>query len=571
MANIPTVALSAVPAAGALGPMANEGTANAVNQAITQAGGALGQIANQIFNIAQKRQEHINKGILANEEVIFENTQQAIMKNAEDNRGNPEKLTAMADSTWTQYEAGRAKRAVDQGYTRDMRDGLDNRFSVGIARFNTVFKGKVQGLEIQKANSYILARAQKKASQGDLPGAYDTIDEMNVFADQKAELKQTFGINDIINKTNSHFNTLSQQPLAFQIAGYDEVAKHFTAKGKDGSYVFKGYEDKDGNLIRILPVETRNQIVSKALAELEQAGNQEISNIKPVLKVFEENGNVAGSKVLIQKVLAGDISQATADKYASIFSSSVAAGEQDRAQKQLPDSRRQEATYQTLLGKIDEATTEQITQQIKLGGITEDQGKRLMGIMNTRAITEMDPATQLMTNRGFMYAGNDPRKFLDKYAKDNADINREGSVKSKSELLKAINDSPVSAEAKRRMTARAIQLFEADFRDVYQSTAPIKKGGMMESIGNIFHRSTKRAISPREADVRSLVYRNMRVAGDLGQPYTIDYLIEAERGITSHFENKANGEPQHAQLENSLKDRLANLTGQAIVRESLFP
>ena len=31
------------------------------------------------------------------------------------------------------------------------------------------------------------------------------------------------------------------------------------------------------------------------------------------------------------------------------------------------------------------------------------------------------------------------------------------------------------------------------------------------------------------------------------------------------------GEPQHAQLEKSLKDRLANLTGQAIVRESLFP
>ena len=89
--------------------MANEGTANAVNKAITQAGGAIGQIANQIFNIAQKRQEHINKGILANEEVIFENTQQAIMKNAEDNRGNPEKLTAMADSTWTQYEGGDEK------------------------------------------------------------------------------------------------------------------------------------------------------------------------------------------------------------------------------------------------------------------------------------------------------------------------------------------------------------------------------------------------------------------------------------------------------------------------------
>jgi len=66
MPKIPTVALSALPMAGALGPMASENTANAVNQSIAQAGGALGQIATQIFNIAQKRQEHINKGILAN-------------------------------------------------------------------------------------------------------------------------------------------------------------------------------------------------------------------------------------------------------------------------------------------------------------------------------------------------------------------------------------------------------------------------------------------------------------------------------------------------------------------------
>lgn len=351
-----------------------------------------------------------------------------------------------------------------------------------------------------------------------------------------------------------------------QIQQYAQVANYFTDKDEKGNYTFDGYKDNNGETVGSLPLATRNQIVAKANAQLAQAQNQELSNIKPVLKVFEENGNELGNQALQQSILAGNISQATADRYASTFSATAAVGEQDRVKKGLPKLLTQEAKYQTLLNDVDKLTTEQVTRQVEAEGISPEQGKRLIGVINTNAMSQMDPENRLVTDRGLLYVGDDPRTFLQKYAKDNKDINKEGSIADKERLLKAINDAPMAVETKRRMTSQAIELFTIDFRESYKSPAPTKKGGFL----SILHRGTKREIAPREADVRSLVYRNMRVLGDLGKPYTIDYLIQAERDITSHFENKQNGEMQHAALEKTLKDRLASFSGQAIVRENLF-
>jgi len=566
MPKIPTVALSALPMAGALGPMASENTANAVNQSIAQAGGALGQIATQIFNIAQKRQEHINKGILANEEVIFEKTQQQIMRNAEENRGKPETLMEMNRVTWDQYGTDRAKRATSQRYTREMIDGLNNRYSVGIERHNTMFAAKVQGIQIQQANSWIMGRAEQKASQGDIPGAFAELENMNVFPAEKADLKEKFALNDIVNKVNTQFNSIGQGSTSMQIQQYAQVANYFTDKDEKGNYTFDGYKDNNGETVGSLPLATRNQIESKAMSLLSQAKNQEMANIKPILEVFEKNGSKLGNQALQQSILAGNITQETADSYASIFSSEAARGERKRVKKGLPKLLTQEAKYQTLLNDVDKLTTEQVTRQVEAEGISPEQGKRLIGVINTNAMSQMDPENRLVTDRGLLYVGDDPRTFLQKYAKDNKDINKEGSIADKERLLKAINDAPMAVETKRRMTSQAIELFTIDFRESYKSPAPTKKGGFL----SILHRGTKREIAPREADVRSLVYRNMRVLGDLGKPYTIDYLIQAERDITSHFENKQNGEMQHAALEKTLKDRLASFSGQAIVRENLF-
>lgn len=571
MPKIPTVALSALPMAGALGPMANEGTANAVNQSIAQAGSALGQVANQIFNIAQKRQEHINKGILANEEVIFEKTQQEIMRQAEENRANPEKIPAMAEATWAQYNAGRDKRAAEQGYTREIADTLSNRYSVGIERFNTMFAAKVQGIQIQQANGRFMSLAEQKASQGDLPGAFEELNKLNVFPAEMADLKEKFALKDIVDKTNAAFNSIGQGSPSMQIEQYTQLANYFTAKDEKGNFTFNGYNDNDGNAVGTLPLETRNQIVAKANALLAQAQNQELSNIKPVLKVFEENGNELGNQALQQAVLAGNISQATADRYASTFSATATVGQQERTLKdqevQKATMRRQNSAFEALSSERN-LTTERITQNVESEAISPEQGKRLMGVVTSTAISQLDPANPLLTDRGDLYMGTDPRTYLQSYIAKNKDINKEGTVADKEKLLQAINDSPLSAEAKRRITREALDFFTIDFRDAYKSTAPIKKGGLDNFF---FHRGTRREISPREADVRSFVYRNMRNQGDLGKPFTISFLIEAERQITSHFENKNNGEVQHAALEKGLEYRAQNFSGHAIVHESLFP
>jgi len=575
--------------AGALGPMASENTANAVNQSIAQAGGALGQISTQIFNIAQKRQEriddiaekrqqHINKGILANEEVIYEKTQQQIMLSLEQNRSNPEKVLDISSETWRQFYIDLEKRATDQNYPRELTDTLKSRSSVNIERLNTNLMGKVHGMQVQQSNDRLMSRAEQHLSNDDLLAAKNEIEKMDDFQDKKREKMQGVFQRWIVNTANLQFNDVSQQSTSSQINLLNQMLKSYTEKDKNGEYVYNQYKDQNGEVLRyedgepigFVPMEVRNQIATKAMSLLSQAKNQEMANIKPILEVFEENGSKLGNQALQQSILAGNITQETADSYASIFSSEAARGEENRVKEGLPKLVTQEAKYQSLSNKGQDLTTEEITDNVKNQAISEEQGKRLMGRVVSTATAELNPANPLLDSQRNVYLGTDPRTYLQSYIKKNKDLNVEGKVEDKVTLLQAINDFPLGAEAKRRITREALEFFTIDFRESYKSTAPSGKAGVFDFLVGSKHRSTKREISPSEADVRSLVYRNMRNIGDLGQPFTIFYLIQAERQITSHFENKANGIQQHIALQKELEYALGNVVGRGIVIELLF-
>jgi len=227
--------------------MLDEGRMNAKYRGLESVGQALQQVGQIAFNYAMRGQEQTNKGILAGEENLRMETSAGIQKAMLETPDAPETWTKVRESAWTSYEKGREKRRAEQGWSPRVVEADTRGYQDYRARADTEFGLEESKAHIRKANSQIEANAQLKLRAGDYQGFVASMDQMDLFPDQR-EAKVRAGLEEGMYKTaNNRLDAISTLPPKQAIAESKMFIAEITAKDeKTGS--FANYEYPRGGL-----------------------------------------------------------------------------------------------------------------------------------------------------------------------------------------------------------------------------------------------------------------------------------------------------------------------------------
>jgi len=199
---MPTIAIpnySAVsPATG--GARVDAQAAAAPFGALAQAGGQIANVGQMLGQIALERQQHVNQGILANEDTIRRNTFAEIQEYAAQNQGQPEAWDKFAKQKWQEYQNGRTSRAEADGWGPDVKESDELQMKEFSSRANIAFDAERSKALVRQSNARLEANAVTLMSSGDEAGAMKSIGDMNLFEDQRKTVA-----NRVIYQTISGF------------------------------------------------------------------------------------------------------------------------------------------------------------------------------------------------------------------------------------------------------------------------------------------------------------------------------------------------------------------------------
>jgi hypothetical protein len=389
MPTIPTVALSAVPQAPTLGPRADAGAFNATNRAITEAGGALAGVGEMLGRFAMAKQAQVNKGLLAAEETVRMETAAQVQAYAAQNADKPETWDKFHADTWKAYEKGRATRAKEQGWGPDVR-AQDDALAKGYMAETTIrFRAQKDAALIRQSNTRLMGNAQAKLRGGDYEGYLATVEQMNLFPDQKeAMIRQ--GLEEGLYKTaNNELDTIRDLPPAQAVQAYDDFKRALNEK--DGK-AFKNYEHEKGGLslggrvnlesmanARVREAQRQMNITGQRLVSEMRLGRATLADVKAAVDAGEIDMETA-------KALAPDLQLAAEERTAK-----QAAKAQELAQQQGAKADRLRDRAVTP-GRVGDVGARDIERQVALGEISPEQGAQLQAELQQAARAEQASA-----------------------------------------------------------------------------------------------------------------------------------------------------------------------------------
>lgn len=246
MANIPTIALSGVPA-HQLGVKADAGPLMASSQAREGAWRTVGQAAQVFAGIAKQRQDHIDRGTLASEDSIRQQTASAVSKYMDENQGEPEKWAKFHEQTWKAYESERNKRA--KGWSPQLIEEDNIRMQGYKADTDIRFQTEQNRALIRKANAQIEANANLRLDNGDIEGAVGQINSMNLAPEAKrAKLDQVIN-GGIYRQYDRLLTDTAQLPPARQIEEFKKIEAGLVNRDAKGNYTSGVLKDANGAVL----------------------------------------------------------------------------------------------------------------------------------------------------------------------------------------------------------------------------------------------------------------------------------------------------------------------------------
>ncbi len=171
MPSIPVASLQPVTPATIGGGGSDARAESAAYGGLGQLGQGIANIGETLGRIAIDRQQHVNQGILANEDVIRQNTFAEVQKFAADNQSNPQAWGDFAKEKWQEYEEGRNTRQQAEGWGPDVRQRDTQEMQSFQARANILFDSTQNKALINQANWRISSNAQRLMDAGDEEGA----------------------------------------------------------------------------------------------------------------------------------------------------------------------------------------------------------------------------------------------------------------------------------------------------------------------------------------------------------------------------------------------------------------
>lgn len=582
MANIPTVALSEVQS-GQLAPRADSAPFMAGGQAIAQMGRALQDVGGTIGRFAIQKAEHVNRGILANEETIRMQTAANIQDYAMKNADKPETWQAFADSAWKGYEQGRTSRQKAEKWAPDVVNA--NRLATQDyqARFGIDFQKQTSAGLIRQSNSRLMGNAEEKLRAGDYAGYVATVNTMNLYDDQKLEAIQTGldkGIGEEFERRMTDATTLT---AADRIAAFSEIEAELSSEG--GGV----YKDDAGEVVGGIEQGTRNRLLREA-RRLKSAADMDIMqatrelfsayNLTQSIDLFNAQADAAHKAGMIDGDLTieegpdgsmrftgtavGRHSIAVKEgiKQAEVSFSAAYAQQQKEAGRQQAENLRisqQQAERAVKLagdaqaGKI---TAEQINRHVKAGDISEVQGYDLRAIVNRVAANDLNIGNKLILGTRKTATGRtltDVRPAMIGYSQaaslaksDITDLAIAGAKKldsitatERQTWLASVNELPISLEAKATLMRDYLAAYEVDLIGFDEKAKPdVVSSWDLFGLGDNGEGTVKmnrRKLSKAEVDLRKMVSKAWKQAPGLGEEWSGELLLEQERRIQEFF------------------------------------
>lgn len=569
MPTIPTVPLSAVPQAPALAPRGDAGAYNATNRAITQAGGALVDVGQAIGRFAIQKQEQVNKGLLASEETIRMETAASVEAYATNNPDKPETWEAFRQSAWKGYEQGRSKRMKDQKWGPAVVE-QDNTLTKSYqAETGIRFRTMQDKAMIRQANGRLAANAKEHLASGNVKAAVASINGMTLFDDQRREMLAEVTNGAEYEKANRSLSDVEQTPVASQVEELAAMENFYTQQNAKGEFLNGWVEDEAGNRVGGLGINGRNDIIQRIRAQKEQAGRAQVRSLAPVLDAYEMGGPEMGDAAAQAAIERGDMTREFAEKMKPAMAGAVAKRAEGLAKAEDAEAKAAQARdraqfdeFERMKARVDELTPREIAQREKNGDIASGQAKELRARMSGMAIAELDMARPIRDARGKeVKQGADPRVIVDAFVAKYATAGKDATVEEREAALNSIAQAPIATETKAALMRKLIQGFDTDFRKDYMA-APTKEARSYVGPGltttTTYVTRSGRKITAAEAQTRSRIYGTLLQSGELGQGWTAEALMGAERELAEFYEGKQVKAAEALAMEERLTRKIAD-------------
>lgn len=175
-------------------------------------GAGLQDAAGVIVSHEIQVQQHVNEGILANEDTIRRNVAAEIENNITSNEGDISSWERFARDKKAEYESNRQLRAQDEQWDSEVTRVDELNSKEFFSRQEVALGATVTKASVKKSNARIEANAQMYANAGAWDAAHKSISRMNLTEDQRADVSRRItmqaGYNAATNDPQGTLDTL---------------------------------------------------------------------------------------------------------------------------------------------------------------------------------------------------------------------------------------------------------------------------------------------------------------------------------------------------------------------------
>jgi hypothetical protein len=474
MPNIPTVALSEVPTAPALGPRASVDAFNAPNRAITAAGGALQDVGGMLGRFAMQKQDQVNRGLLAGEEAVRMQTAAQIEEHVRNNPDKPETWGKFADATWRGYERAKSSRAKAQGWGPAVI-AQDKLIDQGYrAEFGVKFAAEVDKGLIRQSNARLESLATMQLAEGNVGAALASVDAMTLYPEQRQAKVEALTNGAVYGQYDREMSDISTMPPAEQVKALAMIEAELVAVDKAGKPVNGWVEDDDGKRVGGLNHAARTDLVRAARARIKAADVAMAQSGRALVRQAELGADPA--QAFSKALAAGEITEDVARIFVPEVNAALAAKQAEADAKAEKEAERlgirrdrAEAAAQRMIDarggatltmdEIERREARGITRPNDPTGLAADSAARLREQLQAREDADRYEPDFLAVDKALNERLGE--SIFWQRIGDNAQM----SPREKRKVLEDINAAKVSVGAKLKLMDKFFEVVKWDLRE----------------------------------------------------------------------------------------------------------
>gem|GEM_PF-4492577 len=498
-----------------------------------------------MLRIDQEVKKHVGEGIMAHEDTVRINTDSEIKVWMEDNQDKPETWEAHINESLGAYEKSRDKRAKDDGWSKQVVEADRMQYEDFKARFVAQTNIATKRASIRKSNANIETNAQAYLRGGYHDKFKEAMNKMNLAPEAKQRAIRDGLEQGLYRMANNELDSISEQTPAEQLDSYGDFVGRLTAKNDDGAH--SEWEEKEGGMAlgqrvnlqsiagsRARAAQRQMDVTGRSLVASIRAGKATASDVQAALDDGEIDERTAMG-------LDPYVKQATEERRAKVA--------EDANDQAIRKAKSADSLTATVLEK-KEAGLREVEQQVVLGVITGEQGKKIAAQLELASTTEIqDPEGEYRSIKADMAAG----------WWDALDKGAEGAQRSDPAyivLQNRILNAEVTQPTRLRLMDDLMLMKITDINDLEE-----------EGTGAFADRD----ITAGEKDLRKGMletYRKLSVG--LGATQMGDAMFGQERRIRSFYDAYEGNPPpvEVAKLKEVLESEVRELSGAQTVEEA---